>query len=316
MLSSNKLYPVFVTQICSAIDMCQYVFDPEKKRPRHVSQIMVVGNNICAEKLFKERKYLLNTFRITVFLKVQENTHPVLVQKNCNFWNEENADIYLFLPNKFNSSVCSGSKILKYNLELLENRIMHVISGGQNDDWYVIQEANEIIRVPPNIANVVTSVREFLLKVSQEIHNFNAISVSTLYMTDLLGISYKEMPFKVHTVGPWDRWQDDKVKSYLPKVNTFNGTVKIWKKTDSKVRVSYVKSRANGMLFSEVLFSGRTVFPYTLLSMRYHPNIRYTLNINDIGNISEKIHLMYGYYFYTGYWNYARKSMIETDILF
>ena len=224
----------------------------------------------------------------------------------------EKATIYLFLPKNFNLTVCLDKNIKKYSLESFSDQTADIINSAQLGDWFVVQEANEIITSPPNIANSVSSVQEFLLKATKENLNFNAISVSTIYINDYRGQGYQDMPFKVHSPGAWDRWLY-KI-SLLPVVNTFKGTVKVWKKINTDIKISFLMSRANYSVVCEVLFPGRNIYPYTLLSVRYAGNI--TIDIENIGIIKDKTHLMYGYYFYTGYWNYARSSMMEINTLY
>ena len=44
-----RMFPVFVTDVCSGVDLCAGVYDPEGLRPKYVSQILVLQNNIVGK---------------------------------------------------------------------------------------------------------------------------------------------------------------------------------------------------------------------------------------------------------------------------
>ena len=46
MFRGFRMFPVFVTDVCSGVDLCAGVYDPEGLRPKYVSQILVAQNNI------------------------------------------------------------------------------------------------------------------------------------------------------------------------------------------------------------------------------------------------------------------------------
>ena len=46
MFRGFRMFLVFVTDVCSGVDLCAGVYDPDGLRPKYVSQILVVQNNI------------------------------------------------------------------------------------------------------------------------------------------------------------------------------------------------------------------------------------------------------------------------------
>ena len=308
------LYPVFITEICSGIDKCKSHFDPYSKQPLYQTQILVLENTINVKKHLLTRSYFLHSFSIIVFINVKKDTNPQLLKKNCELWIREKARMIIFLPRNSSLHSCHDKAVETYNSNSIESTISRVVKNSKQTDWFLIQEANEIVTIPPNIAKSFTSIRDFILKATEDGQNFNAISVSTLYMTDFEGISYKGMPFKVHSEGPWDTWKNDKNKTLKPKVNTRKGTVKLWKKMNNEYKIIFQKCKGGMLIFYEVVFQNMNIYPYTLISMRYKPES--FVNMNELGILPEKVHLMYSYYLFTGYWNFARKAMFEKETLY
>ena len=266
----------------------------------------------------------MNSFDIIVFLCVREGTSQTLLKKNCELWTREGAKIKLLLPRQYqvNIRACEGSNVEKlYGIQLNET-ISRVVKPGSTfasaSKWYLVQDAHEIIIPPPNIAGTFTSIRDFITKATIGPNEFNAISLSTMYMTNENGSPQwgNGMPFKAHSPGPWDKWTKNKAdrQDFRPKVDTLLNTVKMWKHTDRYLTISMQRTQDNHHVFSGVSFTGRRVYPYTLVSMRYKPTA--DVSYDSIGRISEKTYMMYGYYLYMGYWNYARRDMLETSNLY
>ena len=162
-----------------------------------------------------------------------------------------------------------------------------------------------------------SSIGDFITKVTIEPNTFNAIGVNTLLMNSQSSDTYSSMPFKIHSVGPCDKWPRNKIEyinNFKPKVDTLQNTVKLWKHTNNAISFSITKTINDHESFVGVSFLGRRVYPYNLVSMRYKPdsNVKY----GSIGQINEKTQLMFGYYFFTSYWNYARKAMVEPQLLY
>ena len=266
----------------------------------------------------------MNSFDIIVFLRVRAGTSQTLLKKNCQLWTKEGAKIKLILPKQYQVNIpeCDGSNVQKFYGVRLNDTISGIVKPGSAftsaSNWYLVQDAHEIIIPPPNIAHTFTSVREFVTKATFGQSEYNAISLSTVYMTNENGSEQwgDGMPFKVHSPGPWDRWTKNKAnrQDFRPKVDTLLNTVKMWKHTNSYLTVSMETTRDNHDVFTGVSFTGRRVFPYTLVSMRYKPTAE--VSGDSIGQMSEKTYMMYGYYLFMGYWNYARRAMLETTNLY
>ena len=116
LFKSVNLYPVFATQICSAINRCHKVFNPEAVQPWHVSQIMVIGNTVSTKKCLEITNSHQNPLTIRVLMRVLENMHNNFIKRNCDFWMIEKATIYLFLPKNFNLTVGLDKNIKKYSV--------------------------------------------------------------------------------------------------------------------------------------------------------------------------------------------------------
>ena len=266
----------------------------------------------------------INSFDIIVFLRVREGTSQTLLNKNCELWAREGAKIKLLLPKQYQVNIpeCDGSHVQKLSGVQLTEAISLVIKSGSSfasaSSWYLVQDAHEIIIPPPNIVGTFTSVRDFITKATIGPNGFNAISLSTLYMTNGNGSQQwgNGMPFKVHSPGPWDKWSKNKTdkQDFRPKVDTLLNTVKMWKHTDRYLSISMRRTRDNHDVVSGVSFTGRRVYPYTLVSMRYKPTA--DVSYDSIDRINEKTYMMYGYYLFMGYWNYARRNMLEANDLY
>ena len=231
--------------------------------------------------------------------------------------------VKLLLPkdgNHAQGTGCAGANVEVLPGVSLTDAISRVLEteSPSSSDWYLVQDAHEIIIPPPNIAHTFTSVREFITKAMIGPNKFNAISLSTMYMTTEDGsLNWGNgMPFKAHSPGPWDKWTKDKEnrRDFRPKVDTLQNTVRMWKHTNHHLTMSSRNTRDNHDVISGVSFPGRRVYPYTLVSMRYKPTVQ--VSVDSIGHINEKTYMMYGYYLFMGYWNYVRRAMLETDVLY
>ena len=225
------------------------------------------------------------------------------MRKNCYPWTRENAKIKIFLPNNYKlaASECTRPNIEIFNSVSVTDKIYEVSKRGNKNNWYLVQDGHEIITFPPNIVQAYSSIRDFVSKATFGPNKFNAIRVSTLFMTNENGDSFTGMPFKAHSSGPWDKWTKNKANrvDFRPKVDTLQNTVRMWKHTDSFITISGRQTEDNFESSASISFAGRRVYPYTLVSMRYKPNS--DMSYDSIGQINEKTQLMYGYYFFMGY---------------
>ena len=132
----------------------------------------------------------MNSFDIIVFLRVRAGTSQTLLKKNCQLWTKEGAKIKLLLLKQYQVNIpeCDGSNVQKFYGVHLNDTISRVVKPGSAfasaSNWYLVQDAHEIIMPPPNIAHTFTSIREFVTKATLGPSEFNAISLSTVYMTN------------------------------------------------------------------------------------------------------------------------------------
>ncbi len=296
------------------MDSCKNIFDPEGPRTGYVSQILVAENSIVAKTHDIMRDRMQNLFAITVFILVSKGTREVFLKKNCEVWAQEKATVLLFVPKGFMvHHACVN--VPRFDVETLESRAQEATANGRPGDWFLVQDAHDVITVPPNIAQPFQSVRHMLNKASTGPDEFNAVSVSTLYMTRQDGSTFPKggMPFMVHSPSPWDQWTK-KTHDFRPLVDTLQNGVRAWQQTDSTVSISRVKTLGGNDVIGTITFPGRRVYPYSLVSMRYKPDSNASETV--IGRLDEKTYKMNGYFLFLGYWNYARRAMLETRVLY
>ena len=85
MFRGFRMFPVFVTDVCSAVDLCAGVYDPEGLRPKHVSQILVVQNNIVGKLTLLTLRYVTECYHSNVnCLSPSNNVNDLSPGNNVN----------------------------------------------------------------------------------------------------------------------------------------------------------------------------------------------------------------------------------------
>ena len=276
----------------------------EKRNP-YVNQLMVIGNT-NVRKIWADRTIPVSV-KVTAFVIVYANTKQNMLDFAVRYLSKQNVQPILVMCN-CNMTTTLGTatnvtvKHIKRSKEVtrvIEDTVAS--SSYRYGDWFIVQDAHEVITIP-RVYGLQLTLGEMLQMVAYEPGGFNAVATTVFFMNTTKGHRHKLVPFKVYGKGTWG---DGKIVK--PKVDTLQDRVRIWRKTF--YRAKFFKSRVNvtDHVITDVNFLGRRVYPFHLLSMRYHPRTDM-----PIPQLSDALATMYGLEAALGYIPDSRRSVLET----
>ena len=169
------------------------------------------------------------------------------------------------------------------------------------------------------------TLNEFLAKASMGPNTYNGISTSIIFQQDTNGQSFSKIrdgknvkiPFKIFSPLDWDTWKggEKSCNNVFPRMDPYNNTVKIWRRTKTPVKLSILKTKVGHHVINSVNFENRQIYPFNLVSLRFHPE--FAENPGDAAILKDLVlQLMYNAFMFTGYWESHRDAVREYDILY
>ena len=173
----------------------------------------------------------------------------------------------------------------------------------------MIVDANEMLSFPSNPEFTLT-IRDALLRIDNEPFGMNAVGVSYFFMPEFgndIFVGY--IPFKIYGTGVWN---DGKYQDMDISVNTMTNRVKIWKKSNYFLDFVIQTTAQGHSVISDVMFTGRHVYPYFMQSLRHNP--KYMGRPTEM--LSPSLQAMYAYESILGFMSPFRKPLLQTTMLY
>ncbi len=327
MTSEKGLNPVFSGLMCMLVGQCSTIYDSENSLVS--SSLLVTENRVQAKRFKIQQRVAASKINILVLLLIMRKTSPSLITYNCRLLQKITKNVMILealdtpLPEG-----CSGFKYFKPELYThWDKEIMNLVEKHSSiGDWVIIQSANEILSMAHFATkDGPTTLNEFLAKASMEPNSYNAISTSVIFQQDLNGQSFSKIrdgnnmkiPFKIFSPLNWDTWKEGEksCNNVFPRIDPYNNTVKIWRRTKTPVKLSILKTKLGHHVINSVNFENRQIYPFNLVSLRFHPE--FTENPGDAAILKDLVlQLMYNAFMFTGYWESHRDAVREYDILY
>lgn len=213
-----------------------------------------------------------------------------------------------------NVTISGNDKISVLQAENLEEAVTimdHTIYSPEfkNGDWFMIVDAHEIISFPSSPEFTLT-IRDALLRIDNEPFGMNAVGLTYFFMPDSGYDNFPDnIPFQIYGPGVWN---DGKYRDLNIQVNTMSNRVKIWKKSSYLLNVVVQTTVEGYSVITDVMFTGRHVYPYFMQSLRHHP--KHTER--PIEMLSPSLHTMYAYEAILGFMSIFRQPLMQTRILY
>ena len=309
MFSNVSMHVVFSSWICGKAKTCPTGYTVNKNP--YVNQLLVLGNS-NVRRVWEDRSLPI-TIKVTAFVIIHPHTHRELLRYTLEHL--ANQQVQLFVIQKgcnvtLPSSIPILSSMYITKTEQLATVIKTAIASKEYNygDWFLVQDANEVITVPSTSGSANLTLRQYLQKVSYGPHCFNAVPLTVVLPNTTKAPFHKEkVPFKIHSLGTWDNSEG---KTIYPRRDTLRDKVRIWRKTNSGVKLFTSKASMTGDIITDVHFLGRRVYPFHLMSLRFHPRT----NRPNGYRVSKNLALMYGLEIGLGYATATRKAIYESHL--
>ena len=281
----------------------------------------------------KENK---NAKQVEIFAIVIINikTNRETIADNCKYIkNQADTVIILALESAIDSMETCSSQIVRYkNPEDLPKRAKALIEQLPKGSWFIIQDAHERISILQFIEPDITSLREYIEYVDQSSYSFNAIPCTIFFANDRHGTYFsRDIQYKIYSETRWGSWEmnldipeernasrtgwEFEVAGSILTNNILN-RVKIFKKENGEVFIVQHKTDLGSIIIADILFEGRKVYPYHLLTIRHHPQI--FVNKTSTYNILYNNYLQYsfGTTIKNGYLNSYFNKFVQRTIIY
>ena len=157
--------------------------------------------------------------------------------------------------------------------------VPRVLQDKSNDkyfhqgDWFIVIDANEVISFPQS-SSLNLTLKETLVRIGHEPYRFNAVALSVFFMQSKDGQAPEpEYPFRIYGQDAWNVGAGANDELW-PVVDTLKNRVHIWQKQEDEVTLVTNETVGGVHLITDVVFTGRNVYPYHAQSLRFHPKSR------------------------------------------
>ena len=270
---------------------------------------------------------------INAIFMVNADTKRELVIANCQYIKKQVDKVFILCLEIYSNLLesCSREIFTYQNPKELIHKARYLIEQFPLNSWYILQDAHEMTSISKFVEPEIESLRKYIEQVDQSPYMFNAIPSTIFFTNDGQGNYFeKSLQYKIYDGKRWNLWNSNmnnpkeinstrmgweyEVSGHILNSNTLN-RVKLCKKVKGEIFLVQHETDIGNIIISDVMFKGRKIYPYHLLTIRHHPKVLVDKTKAYAILYNEKLQYSFGATIKNGYLNsfftkFSQKTMI------